>query len=448
MALRLRRGTNAERLTITPVESELIYTTDNKELFIGDGITVGGNKIGGLIPQFLSDLNDVDTDSSIQIGQVLKWNGNNWVASNDDNTGVVEDADYRINIVGLNNEIIVDSGTNTVTGTFVGDGSGLTNLPIALDGSGIVEGSNYRINIVDDGSTIMVNTSTGTFTGNGSGLTNLPSIFELDDVFSFTTPDNGDILIFDGINFVPQKIREIEGSDSTIIVDTETNTFTGNFVGDGSQLTNLPFPEIESIVAGSSYRINIISDDSTTIVNTEINEITATTGRFNQFISNPDDNPEIEFVSEGIDQTDVVINTIDNFGRLLFYRTSDNDISGDNLRYGQILFGSNDTNGRINSAIISSNRDFIWMGHRTGGSIQDEDIMFMTNGDTGFGTTTPQAKVDINGSLIVKDFIQFGSLTTIERDDLTPSNGMVIYNTTDNKFQGYQNGNWINLDGS
>jgi hypothetical protein len=551
MALRLRRGTNAERLTITPVESELIYTTDTKELWIGDGVTVGGNKIGGLIPQFLSDLNDVDTDSSIQIGQVLKWNGNNWVASDDDNTGVIEDEDYRINILGFNNEIIVDSSTNTFTGTFVGDGSGLTNLPIALDGSGIVEGSNYRINIIDDGSTVMVNTSTGTFTGNfvgdGSGLTNLPSIFDLNDVFSFTPPDPGDILTFDGFNFVPQKIRQIEGSDSTVILDATTNTFTGNFVGDGSGLTNLPsifelndvfvftppdpgdiltfdgvnfiprkIREIEGadstiildartntftgnfvgdgsglidvisingIVEGSNYRINIIGDDSTTIVNTEINEVTATTGRFNQFIIDPDVTPEIEFISEGIDQTDVVINTIDNFGRLFFYRTSDTDISGSNLRYGQILFGSDDINGRTESAIISSNRDFIWMGHRTGGSIQNEDIMFMTNGDTGFGTITPQAKVDINGSLIARgnatitgtitaasfngslvtddsttiidaidgsitaqSFVQFGSLTATERDTLNASNGMVIYNTTANRFQGYQNGAWINLD--
>ena len=239
MALRLRRGTNAERLTITPVESELIYATDTKELWIGDGVTVGGNKIGGLIPQFLSDLDNVDADSP-QIGQVLKWDGGNWIATDDNNTGVIEGSNYRINIVGDDSEIIVDGSTNTFTGTFVGDGSGLTNLPISLDGSGIVEGSNYRINIVDDSSTVMVNTSTGTFTGNGSGLTNLPSIFELNNVFSFTPPDAGDVLTFDGANFVPRKIRVIEGDDSTVILDATTNTFTGNFVGDGSGLTNLP----------------------------------------------------------------------------------------------------------------------------------------------------------------------------------------------------------------
>jgi hypothetical protein len=40
MALRLRRGTDAERLLITPVEGELVYTTDTKLLYVGDGTTL------------------------------------------------------------------------------------------------------------------------------------------------------------------------------------------------------------------------------------------------------------------------------------------------------------------------------------------------------------------------------------------------------------------------
>lgn len=42
MALQIRRGTNAERLLITPLAGEIVYTTDTKELWIGDGTTLGG----------------------------------------------------------------------------------------------------------------------------------------------------------------------------------------------------------------------------------------------------------------------------------------------------------------------------------------------------------------------------------------------------------------------
>ena len=62
MPLRLRRGTNAERLTITPLEGELIYVTDTKKVFVGDGNTIGGTVIsssssGGAVDSDL-DLNN------------------------------------------------------------------------------------------------------------------------------------------------------------------------------------------------------------------------------------------------------------------------------------------------------------------------------------------------------------------------------------------------------
>jgi hypothetical protein len=52
----------------------------------------------------------------------------------------------------------------------------------------------------------------------------------------------------------------------------------------------------------------------------------------------------------------------------------------------------------------------------------------------------------ISGNITAPGFVQFGSFTKSERDVLTAINGMVIYNTTSNKFQGYQNNTWINLD--
>ena len=43
--IKLKRGLEANRTAITPDEGELLYTTDDKKLFVGDGSTAGGNAI-------------------------------------------------------------------------------------------------------------------------------------------------------------------------------------------------------------------------------------------------------------------------------------------------------------------------------------------------------------------------------------------------------------------
>ena len=47
MALQLRRGTDAERLTITPAEGEPVWTTDTTKLYVGNGVTAGGIAVAG-----------------------------------------------------------------------------------------------------------------------------------------------------------------------------------------------------------------------------------------------------------------------------------------------------------------------------------------------------------------------------------------------------------------
>jgi hypothetical protein len=40
--IQIRRGVEAQRALITPDVGELLFTTDNKELYVGDGTTAGG----------------------------------------------------------------------------------------------------------------------------------------------------------------------------------------------------------------------------------------------------------------------------------------------------------------------------------------------------------------------------------------------------------------------
>ena len=45
--IQIRRGVEAQRALITPDAGEPLFTTDTKQLFIGDGATAGGLLVGG-----------------------------------------------------------------------------------------------------------------------------------------------------------------------------------------------------------------------------------------------------------------------------------------------------------------------------------------------------------------------------------------------------------------
>ena len=69
---------------------------------------------------------------------------------------------------------------------------------------------------------------------------------------------------------------------------------------------------------------------------------------------------------------------------------------------------------------------------------------------TGVGTSTIQSGNDIvlqatNRTRIEGTPFRVAQLTTTERNEFIAQNGDIIYNTTDNKFQGYENGSWVNL---
>lgn len=106
MALRLRRGTDAERLTITPLQAELIYTTDTKKLYVGDGATQGGVLVG---PVDVSAF-DLVNDTSPQLGGDLDLNGNNITGTGNINIDGTITATGNIGLGDADNDTITVSG--------------------------------------------------------------------------------------------------------------------------------------------------------------------------------------------------------------------------------------------------------------------------------------------------------------------------------------------------
>ena len=76
MPLQLRRGTDSNRLSITPVVGEPIFTTDTKKLFIGDGSTVGGITVSGIDSAQITSIIDSNYIVSIIDDSSLTIDGN------------------------------------------------------------------------------------------------------------------------------------------------------------------------------------------------------------------------------------------------------------------------------------------------------------------------------------------------------------------------------------
>jgi hypothetical protein len=73
------------------------------------------------------------------------------------------------------------------------------------------------------------------------------------------------------------------------------------------------------------------------------------------------------------------------------------------------------------------------------------DIVFSNRDDD--GALTEKVRIlSETGITQIHQGVQFGSFTTTERGQISsPPNGLVIYNSTDSKFQGYAGGAWVDL---
>jgi hypothetical protein len=125
------------------------------------------------------------------------------------------------------------------------------------------------------------------------------------------------------------------------------------------------------------------------------------------------------------------------------------DASTDNIvangRFASILEPSASSTYDLGSATLS------WRDVYSGRFIDGDDPSYLLDasnsgtsltvaGSVGIGTPTPQGALDIQsttGALIVP------RMTSGERDAMTATNGMIIYNTSTNQFNFYEAGAWV-----
>ncbi|MDC3339454.1 hypothetical protein OAV66_05760 [Planktomarina temperata] len=418
MALQLRRGTNAERAAETFAVGELIYTTDTKQIYVGDGSTQGGVLVSSSA-----------ASSPASLTQNLSLNG--------------------FNI----------SGTGNISATaFVGDGSGLTGI---AGGAGIEEGQEYVIdiqgNVRGDDTTVLVDAALGRVSadhyGDGSNLTGI-TINQLADVDT-TGVTTDSVLKYDGAEWVigadnnsgggggagvsagETYVINIQGDviaeDSTVVFDAANNTL--------DNLVSVTATSLEGNLTGDVTG-SVFGDDSTVLVDGVNNGLNAFRASMDflatRYIEPADGFTSVTFRPvEGGTSNAINVNSEDAAGVINVKQLSDNDLSGNTGTLGVLNFIRDDSNGATTFGAVNVTKDFMQIVHDTAGVYTASKSIFNKDGLIGLGTNAPAAKLDIQGE------IKVGSLTTTERNALTGANGMMLYNSTDSVFQVYENGAWV-----
>ena len=426
MALRLRRGTNAERLTITPEIGELIYTTDTKKVFVGDGATVGGTAIDtGLLDlagNSLNDLGDVATTEPTA-SQVLGWNdvNSNWepqdAATPDLSSAVISDlSDVAIGVIN-NGQVLV--WNDTASRFQPGDASGDVVTDTTPELGGNLDAGGFNITNANGIGAISINATnfTGNFIGTHSG------------------DFNGD---FDG-NFV----GSIYNEDSAIVFDAENNTlnnlvsatateFVGDLTGDvtGNVVGNVTGGVVGDVVG------SVFADNSTLLVDGIDGKVFGTikgeleTENVINTMYATDQNSILKMYKHGGSFT--APTEPSNFARVGISLGSYNTTAADFIDEA-IIFSYHQTAGGgylAISPVASDNATFFDTAIELDGNAQ-KLIVAAKKGSTFDGPVSPGVYADA----AARD----AAITA-------PTAGMMVFVTALSQFQGYDGSAWVALN--
>ena len=373
--LRIKRGTKTQLQTspgYVPAEGELVYTTDSKEVFVGDGATTGGTPVS-VSTQNLEDLGNVQALAA-QNDQILVYNGSQWAAT--DNPAI----DVRGNIYGDDSTLLVDAINGRIVGPVVTSSVTATNLVGNLTGD-------------------VVGSVTGNVVGNTTG-THFGAV---------TGSVTGDV------------VGSVFADDSSSVIDSIAKILTITKI---TQTGNLQINATGgvSVASGSNLTIGSVGDD------------------------NAFKNGQLIIKRSNTSGVAMSVNT---------YHDSDNvaDIKSVKNRGTEDTPASYQAGDRTMELVGqafdgSSNRENVTLVFETTAAVSNNvapgKATFKIRNPAG---TNTEFAFQNDGGLVMpaSGYVQFGSITTTERNALTAANGMVIYNSTDNKFQGYENGAWVNL---
>ena len=465
MALRLRRGTDAERLLVTPIEGELVYTTDTKKIFVGDGSTIGGTDVAGL--------NSVVADTSPQLGGNLDINSKNITGiGNITIDGTITAPQFEGNILADDSTLVFNSATQKLA---------IVDLDISGD-IDLTESTNkldIYSNHASTSSSIVLNRSKGTKAAPTALIDN-------DNIFSVNFVGH------DGSNYVGGSsiVSDVDGTVSSATVPSDLSfNVTGT---SGSQITPLKISSsgivtfsVNDVNVERNLRLDSVGNSSnsraiqryrsrgnlaTPLANNQNDQVYedryyAYDGSAYKLVARTQGMVGASAVSPGIMSGRYRIRVTDSAGveqTLVDVRGYDNRVRvyGDfNVPSAKSTFGDIELfQNKITAT--ASNQDLEISTSGTGdvvvsGGLRADGIKL--EGNT-LKTVDSNAPLELSASgtgivsatnLTAVNYMQLPVYANNAARDsavASPNAGMMVFNTTGTKFQGYTGATWVDLN--
>jgi len=437
MSLRIRRGTDAQRQTLTFDQGEVVYTTDTKKLYLGDGMTAGGTNIlstsagagvtfNATTQQF--DFNTVAlglTTSDVSEGTrkyFTTQRAQDAAASLFTATGSPSSSGTISGTIATGTIVLASADASLVQGSrMVISGAG---------GNGILAGTYYVVSAV--GTSVVLANSLANAT-NGTAITGINTGSVTGTTYTAGGTDSGITFTYDSVNHVMNVVSSGSGTTS-LINDTNPRL--------GANLNILNYNITSSGTGIISITGNITSN--ATVTGTTLtagnlslagNSLSVTSGSL--LVKNSLQNI-VEFrgrTADGLIANTPQINLYSSRGTIaspVANQAGDYVVS---LNFG----GYNAGLYQQTSTIISQYDASANMANAFPGS----NLAFITNNGAGQNI----AYLDSKGVFNAPIFLATSYTTTNMNAITSPIAGMIIFNSTANKFYGYNGTSWVAFTG-
>jgi hypothetical protein len=533
MALQIRRGLEADRANVLPAQGELLYTTDDKRLYIGDGNTLGGNIVSlsttdvrtTVSNQFVhSGHNGVTFTYDSLTGRINAQTDGIYIAGDDSvsrlvnlgegikitgagTTSVTTDAEGNVTVSSLTHDLSAETtsgGANLRLSTSAGfddvklaNGTGIsitrtdastitiTNTGAGGGGSGTPGGSDTQIQFNDGG--VFGGSANLTF----DKTTNILSTFTLDinsiitdsSSFSFFNTATGQFNLggtYEGIEYSGKlSVLDVDGYDvgnpvmtlfASVYDGSNTNTVT--FSRARGTLAAKTKVEAFDAIGGILFSGYDGANEGQTALIACITDATPVTGSSVVtgllVLQTADDNGALlgaifidktqssTFTGDIIAQKDItngtitisnnVISTVVSNANLELRSSGTGAIYLDNISINNNTIDTLDSSGIVVVPAATFNSDVtVENDLNVGNKVYAKEFI-----STSVGTPeiTSSTTIDLNAASrtrITGGLFRLNKLSSADIALITAENGDLIYNTDTNKFQGYENGIWVNL---